>query len=75
MPNLVSYVRYEDVSGVNENMLFCEVLPTHTTSEDIFIKLNGFVNEHYVEWDKCVGLCTDGAAAMVGCHAGVVGSS
>ncbi|XP_054276637.1 zinc finger BED domain-containing protein 5-like [Macrosteles quadrilineatus] len=72
MPNLLCYVRYEDSNRVNEDMLFCEILPTHTTGEDIFVKLNGFINEHDLDWNKCVGLCTDGAAAMVGRHSGVV---
>lgn len=70
--NLLCYVRYEDGSGVNEDMLFCEALPTHTTGEDIFVKLNGFMDEQGLDWNKCVGLCTDGAAAMVGRQAGVV---
>ena len=25
----------------------------------------------YVDWRKCVMVCTDGAASMVGCHSGI----
>lgn len=41
MPDLLCYIRYEYGSGVNKDMLFCEVFLTHKTSEDIFVKLNG----------------------------------
>ena len=31
-----------------------------------------FVRQHDVEWEKCVGVCTDGARAMTGKNSGVV---
>lgn len=72
LPNLLCYVRYEDGNEVKEELLFCEPLQAYTTSEDIFMKLNDFMNKHQLDWTKCVGICTDGAAAMTGRHSGVV---
>lgn len=37
MPQLLCYVRYEDGNTVGEGMLFCELLPAHTTAEEIFL--------------------------------------
>ena len=53
-------------------MLFCKALSLHTKGEDIFQCLDTFFNEHAIPWDKCVGICTDGAAANTGVNCGVV---
>ena len=53
-------------------MLFCKALPLHTKGEDIFQCLDTFFNEHAIPWDKCAGICTDGAAANTGVNSGVV---
>ncbi|XP_060782686.1 zinc finger BED domain-containing protein 5-like [Neoarius graeffei] len=46
-------------------------LLTRTTSEQIFQLLNKFIQEHGLDWEKCVGVCTDGARAMTGRNSGV----
>ena len=38
-----------------------------TTSSEIFKTLNNYAQEHDLDWGKCVGVCTDGAANMIGC--------
>lgn len=72
MPQLMCYIRYEDTNSVCEDILFCKTLPSRTTGEDIFGILNNFVQENNIDWKKCVGVCTDGAGAMVGANSGVV---
>lgn len=72
MAQLICYVRYEDGNTVGEDMLFCLNLPSHTTSDEIFGQLDRFIRENELNWEKCVGICTDGANAMAGVHKGVV---
>jgi len=40
---------------------------------DIFKKVKIFFNEMGLQWKDCVGVCTDGAAAMTGHTAGFQG--
>jgi phage gp36-like protein len=42
----------------------CELL--HTSAKDIFKAINKFFTEHAIRSEKCVGITTDGAAAMSG---------
>jgi len=36
----------------------------HTTAEEIFYKINEFIIANEIEWNKCVGVSTDGVRAM-----------
>jgi hypothetical protein len=49
---------------VHEDVLFCQSLELRTTGEDIFVKLSEFFIANELLWNNCVGVCTDGAAAM-----------
>ncbi|XP_046977632.1 zinc finger BED domain-containing protein 5-like [Vanessa cardui] len=69
--NLLAYVRYEHNDGINEDLLFCMPLPSHTTGEAIFEVLNKFMSTHEIPWDKCVAVSTDGARAMTGTRIGL----
>ena len=69
--NLVRFVRYENEGSIMEEFLCCLKLPGRTTSSEIFHSLNKYVQEQGLDCEKCVGVCTDGAANMVGCHSGV----
>lgn len=70
--NLVAFVRYEHENKVCEDFLFCESLPLHTTAEALFDVVNDFVTKNNLQWEKCVGISTDGAKAMSGKHKGLV---
>ena len=72
LANLLAFVRYEYDGEVHEDFLFCKQLPSHTTAETIFDTLNEFMVSNEIDWEKCVGLSTDGARAMVGRLTGVV---
>jgi len=61
---LMVYVRYVFQTVIKEDFLFCEVLSTRTTADEIFKKLNHFFVENGLNWKKCVGFCSDGARAM-----------
>jgi zinc finger BED domain-containing protein 5/7/8/9 len=69
---LLTYVRYEKDQLIDEEFLFCEPLPTNTTADEIFRKLNEFFSKNNIDWKHCVGLCSDGARAMTGVRGGVV---
>ncbi len=49
----------------------CRPLQSHTTGEAIFNVLDIFIRENGLAWDRCVGLCTDGAQAMTGRERGL----
>ncbi|CAH1999725.1 unnamed protein product [Acanthoscelides obtectus] len=49
-----------------EEILYSQSLTAGTTSEDIFNSLSNFVEKTDLDWKKLVGLCTDGAPAMIG---------
>ena len=42
----------------------------HTTGEAIFLKVSEVLEEVGLKWESCVGVCTDGAAAMLGKNVG-----
>ncbi|XP_034733456.1 zinc finger BED domain-containing protein 5-like [Etheostoma cragini] len=63
---LLVFVRYSFDGKLNENMLFCTPLEGTCTGEDIFTKLDDKLQEEGLSWDECVGVCTDGAGAMLG---------
>ena len=72
LPQLSVFIRYINNAAVSEDLLFCKALKLHTKGEDIFQCLNSFFTDNSILWDKCVGICTDGAAACTGFKSGVV---
>ena len=46
-------------------MLCALSLPTNTTGAELFKSLDGYISGQ-LKWYFCVGICTDGAAAMTG---------
>lgn len=56
---------------IKEEFLCCIELVSYTTSDEIFNALNSYIIKHSLEWKNCVGVCTDGAASMVGRYSGV----
>ncbi|XP_075472991.1 protein FAM200B [Ascaphus truei] len=66
MAQLLVFVRYCYEGEILEEMLFCKSLEGHTTGEDIFSVVEEFFKANDLLWHNCVGVCTDGAAAMMG---------
>jgi hypothetical protein len=70
--HLLTFIRFEDEETVKEELVFCKPLLGCTTSNDIFKKLDRFMEVHGIEWKKCVRLCSNGARTMTGKQSGVV---
>uniref|UniRef100_A0A3B4ZU95 DUF4371 domain-containing protein n=1 Tax=Stegastes partitus TaxID=144197 RepID=A0A3B4ZU95_9TELE len=70
---LLAFVRYKDVSDINEHILFCKKLPGKTTGQEMFQIIDSFFKEHDLQWKACSHICTDGAAAMTGRVKGLFG--
>ncbi len=62
---LLVYVRYLYQEDVHEDMLCALSLPNNTTAAELFKALDGYISGK-LKWSFCVGICTDGAAAMTG---------
>ncbi|XP_076805850.1 protein FAM200C-like [Clavelina lepadiformis] len=72
LPQLSVFIRFINNEAVSEDKLLCKPLKLHTKGEDIFQLLDDFFTEYSIPWDKCAGICTDGAAACTGIKSGVV---
>ena len=68
LANLLVYVRYEYDGAFHEDFLFCQTLETRTTAEHVFQLDYTFMEENRLDWEKYVGVCTDGARAITGRH-------
>ncbi|XP_072380934.1 zinc finger BED domain-containing protein 5-like [Diabrotica undecimpunctata] len=55
-----------------EELLMCEELKSYATGEEIFKAIHEYIRRNDIEWSKCVDICSDGAAAMVGKIRGAV---
>lgn len=64
--SLFIFVRYSFDGKLNEDILFCTALEGTCTGEDIFTKLDNKLKEEGLSWGECIGVCTDGAGAMLG---------
>ncbi|GFY40969.1 SCAN domain-containing protein 3 [Trichonephila inaurata madagascariensis] len=62
---LLAYVCYLYQEDVHEDLLCALPLPTDTTGAELFKSLDGYISRQ-LKWFFCVGICTDGAAAMTG---------
>ncbi|XP_060853299.1 zinc finger BED domain-containing protein 5-like [Rhopalosiphum padi] len=63
---LLVFVRYIFETSIEEDLLLCTPLDTNTTGGEIFKVIDSYMNKHQVDWVKCIDICSDGAAAMVG---------
>ena len=70
MAQLLGYVRYCFNNNVYEDFFFCRALEGYTTGEAIFLKVSEVLEEVRLKWEDCVGVCTDGAAAILGKNVG-----
>ncbi len=69
---LLVFVRYPFEESMEEDLFLCTPLETNATREEIFKIINCYMRKHDHDWDKCVNVCSDGAAAMVGKLKGTV---
>lgn len=69
---LLVYTRFIWKESVEEDMLFCCPLETSSTANDVFEAVSNFFQAHDILWEKLIGVCTDGAPAMLGTRSGFV---
>ena len=70
---LLVFIRIPDNDSYNivDEYLCCLDLEVNTSAEQVFSKLNKFMTEKQIPWEKCCSLTTDGAAVMTGRFSGV----
>ena len=66
------YARFVSGNNIKEEILFCRPMESCTTAEDIFQVTSDFFQENELSWDSLIGVCTDGAPAMVGVRSGFI---
>ena len=59
------FVRYLYEEDIHEDILCALLLPKNTTASELFKSLNEYFSEK-LNWSFCIGVCTNGAAAMIG---------
>ena len=72
LSQLLVHVRYIADERINEKFLFYQPLETTSKAVDVFQMLIDFFDKTELSWSKLVGVCTDGAAAMIGANSGSV---
>ncbi|XP_072377949.1 protein FAM200C-like [Diabrotica undecimpunctata] len=68
---LICYVRYIKKTNICEDLVFCRKICESCKATDLFEILNSYMTENNINWDNCVGVCTDGAQAMYGQYGGL----
>lgn len=70
--HLICYVRFiGDDNKFHEDLLFCRTIKFQTKAVDLFQMVDSFMAENNINWEACVGVCTDGARSMAGCYGGL----
>ncbi|XP_068240086.1 protein FAM200C-like [Palaemon carinicauda] len=69
---LLVYSQFVDEGTVKEEILFSAALETTAKAIDVFSKVHEFFHEYGLSWEKLVGVCTNGAPAMIGSRSGFV---
>ena len=72
MSHLLVYVCFVGSTTIEEEMLFCRPLETTTKAEDKLKLVDAYFHEKDMKWEKFVGVCTDGAPAMLECWSGFI---
>ena len=70
---LLVFIRIPDTDSYNivDEYLCCLDLEVNTSAEEVFSKLNEFMTEKQIPWEKCFSLATGGAAVITGSFSGV----
>lgn len=69
---LLVFVRYMQNEKINEELLFSMELTTTSKAIDIMTAVTEFFSKHELSWQNLIGVCTDGAPAMIGSRSGFV---
>ncbi|CAH2226763.1 jg14191, partial [Pararge aegeria aegeria] len=69
---LIVFVRYIQNETIKDELLFSKELTTTSKASDIMTAISEFFDRHELSWTKLIGVCTDGAPAMLGSRSGFV---
>ena len=72
LSQLLVYVRYVGSTCIEEEMLFCRPLKTTAKAEDVYHVVTSFFDDKGLQWEKLVGICTDGAPTKLGFQSGFI---
>lgn len=69
--HLICYVRYVNEKQLIEDLLFCKEIEGGTSGKELFDIVDSFMAENDINWEDCVGVCTDGGRSMSGHYQGL----
>nr|XP_049693356.1 protein ZBED8-like [Helicoverpa armigera] len=69
---LLVFVRYIKNETIEDELLFSIELTTTSKAIDIMTAMSAFFDKHELQWKNLIGVCTDGAPAMLGSRSGFV---
>lgn len=55
-------------SIIVEDVLFCNSIIRSAMAQDLFEMLDQFITKNDLTWERCIGVCTNGARWMSGCY-------
>jgi hypothetical protein len=64
LAQLLVFVRYCFDENIQEEFMFCLPLSDRCAGSDIFKAVNDYFTAEDISWANCVGIFTDGAAAL-----------
>lgn len=67
---LIVYCRFVGSGSLQEEILFSKALKTTSKASDIMSAICEFFKDNGLSWERVVGICTDGAPAMLGSRSG-----
>lgn len=69
MSRMVHYCWFQFIiAGTAEDMLFSGELPTRATAQECFRCIDNYFTENDLDWQNCVGVCTNDEASKTGRH-------
>ena len=69
---LLTFIRFIYDGQITEQFFCCKELPETTKGQDVFETLTSYLGSRDLSWERCVGICTDGAPSMTGSLKGFV---
>lgn len=69
--HLFCYVRYVNEKHLIEDLLFCIEIKGGTSGKELFEIVDSFISENDINWEDCVGVCTDEGRSMSGHYQGL----
>jgi hypothetical protein len=61
---VITFIRFINEGEITENVLCCKELPETTKGQDIFNTFSVYLEGRGLSWERCIGICTDGASSM-----------